>query len=315
MEKYVFIINSNLEFDNSNKKIAAFDYDWTIVKPKGGREFPRDENDWKWLRPNVPENIKKYYNDGYAIYVFTNQTKEWKLVHIENSLSQLEIPIKVVVGFGKLNKIIKPNPVLFLDNAPIIFDKGNSFYCGDAAGRPSDWSNVDITFANNVGIKFKIPESCFPIELQKPDHNTICKIDYEKDTQEIIILVGYPASGKTTFASNYLKTYVIINGDELKTVARMLKCAKSYIQNSYSVVIDATNGRLDNRKCFIDFAQCYNIDIRCFVFNTSMEDALEWNTKRMNETGKKVPNIAFYTYRKYYTIPTLSEGFDEIVYI
>lgn len=63
-------------------------------------------------------------------------------------------------------------------------------------------------------MKFKILEDIFPIELTKKKNNK----NYEKDYQEIIIFVGYPASGKSSFARKKLKSYQILSGDELKTL-------------------------------------------------------------------------------------------------
>jgi len=60
------------------EKMASFDYDWTIVNPKDGKTFPSSIDDWVWLYPGVPEKIKQYYEDGYMIVVFTNQSKKWK---------------------------------------------------------------------------------------------------------------------------------------------------------------------------------------------------------------------------------------------
>ena len=37
----------------------------------------------------------------------------------------------------------------------------DSFYCGDAAGRKSDFSDTDKLFANSVGLKFLLPEEYF----------------------------------------------------------------------------------------------------------------------------------------------------------
>ena len=314
MPDHIFLIEPPfLKFDETNTKIAAFDYDWTLVKPKEARTFPKDINDWQWLRPNVPDIIKKYYDNEYSMYIFSNQTKKWKIDMIKDSLTLLNIPIKIIIGFGKYTKLIKPNPELFNEVIPE-FDKLASFYCGDAAGRPNDWSDVDIQFAHNININFKNPEDLFPIELVK-NEKINPTIIIEKDTQEIVVLVGFAASGKTTFAQNKLSTYVIISGDELKTTDKMIKNAKSYLDKSYSVVFDATNGKLENRKKIIDFAKENKIDIRCMVFDVDIETAMEWNTKRMNETSKKVPKIAFYTYRKYYTEPSVEEGFDEVIHV
>lgn len=35
------------------------------------------------------------------------------------------------------------------------------YYCGDAAGRPSDFSDSDKCFAANIGVRFSIPEDVF----------------------------------------------------------------------------------------------------------------------------------------------------------
>ena len=35
------------------QKIAAFDMDHTLVKPKNNRKFPKDENDWEWYNESV----------------------------------------------------------------------------------------------------------------------------------------------------------------------------------------------------------------------------------------------------------------------
>lgn len=43
------------------EKMAAFDYDWTIVNPKDGKTFPSSIDDWNWLY------ILKLYCDKYFI--------------------------------------------------------------------------------------------------------------------------------------------------------------------------------------------------------------------------------------------------------
>lgn len=310
----------------SSTKLACFDFDHTLVKPKenhinaknitlkNGREFPVDADDWQWLRPNVPEIIRELYTQGYEIYVITNQTKLWKIDMIKTALGQLEIPITVIVGFGNIKKpetIRKPNPLLFSndDGQPIKFDKNLSFFCGDAAGRSSDFSDSDKQFAINIGMKFNIPEDLFPIEMVKCEDYR----DHTRNHQEIVILVGYPSAGKSTWALNSLvnkladRQYMIISGDELKTIKKMIKVAKAHLDNGISVIFDRTNPKLSDRAEFINMANTYNIPARCIVFDVDIETAMEWNTHRLNETGKKVPKIAFYLFRKNYVRPTISE--------
>ena len=93
------------------QKMASFDYDWTIVNPKDGKTFPLSIDDWIWLYSEVPEKIKQYYEDGYMIVVFTNQSKQWKCEQIQMVLKQLGIPLFVVIARDKCD--YKPNPILF----------------------------------------------------------------------------------------------------------------------------------------------------------------------------------------------------------
>jgi hypothetical protein len=95
----------------ARKKIAAFDYDWTLVKPKSGGTFPRNVDDWTWLNGMVVEVVKKAYSRGFAIVVFTNQTKAWKCDQIRAALGGLGVPVLVAVGMEKADQ--KPAAVLF----------------------------------------------------------------------------------------------------------------------------------------------------------------------------------------------------------
>lgn len=53
-------------------RVAIFDFDWTLCKPKNNKTFPKDVDDWEWLRPNVPDVIKDLYKKGFAICIATN---------------------------------------------------------------------------------------------------------------------------------------------------------------------------------------------------------------------------------------------------
>lgn len=145
------------------KNIAAFDFDGTLVKVKNAwasHPFPKNKDDWVWITPTVPQRLRQLHQDGFSIVVFTNQTKLFKLDMIREALGTLEIPITVYISFRKAAD--KPNPQMFQDNI-LQFDSSTSFYVGDAAGRPSDWSDMDRAFADAIGIPFQTPEEFFQI--------------------------------------------------------------------------------------------------------------------------------------------------------
>jgi len=143
-------------------KMAAFDYDWTMVSPKDMKTFPATIDDWRWLYPNVPEKMKVFHDDGYMIVIFTNQSKEWKHEQIQLVAKTLSIPIFIVIATEKQE--YKPNLISFTtlvgcDESMI--DKDASFFVGDALGRKNDFADTDKLFAEAIGIRWISPESMF----------------------------------------------------------------------------------------------------------------------------------------------------------
>ena len=90
------------------QKMAIFDYDWTLVKPKSNGTFAKNENDWVWLTEKVPIIIKELYDKGYSINIISNQRKNTitKIKEINNALSSFlhvnpeEVPLSLLKGFG-----------------------------------------------------------------------------------------------------------------------------------------------------------------------------------------------------------------------
>jgi bifunctional polynucleotide phosphatase/kinase len=273
------------------EKMAIFDYDWTLVKPLSNGTFSKSLDDWRWITEKVPEILKKYYDKGYCIIIISNQTKntEMKLQQIINVLSTLTIPSLIAVGYEDIDK--KPNRTMFdiiKKNKKINMNK--SFYVGDALGRQGDWSDSDKKFAENINIKqIYSPDDLFSII----DNKEIIIKQFDK--QEIIVLVGYPGSGKTTIANTFnSKTYMIINGDIFKTSKKMIKESEKYIKTNYSIIFDATNPSIEKRKEYIDFANSKNIPIRCINVETDITTAMFRNNKR----DKVIPKITYYVFRK-----------------
>ncbi len=281
-------------------KIAGFDFDWTLVKPKSGGTFPRNREDWEWLRPNVPDVLRKLNTEGYSVTIFTNQTKGWKLDQIKDVFGTLDIPVRVAVGLDKSHN--KPSRIMFdtvVGEAK--WSKEDSFFVGDALGRKNDWSDTDALFAKKVGLRVISPEEMFPFEDN--NHPRVKTVAF----QELVIMVGYPGSGKSTIAREVFgvnDAYIVLHGDDLKTQDRIVRETKKKLEAGKSVVVDATNPSKEKRRVLIDLAKSYNVPVRCVHVSTSMEESLHRNEKR----EKVVPKIAYYMYRKKFEEPDSSEG-------
>jgi bifunctional polynucleotide phosphatase/kinase len=290
-----------------NTKIAIFDVDWTLIKPLDGRTFPKDVNDWTWLRDSVPSTVKYYCDMGFKIVFLTDQTKPWKLTMIDNVIKSLGIVVTLIVSMEKYTN--KPCSLLFATffchDFEKAFDHRHSFMVGDAAGRKSDWSSVDKDFAEDVGIRFFVPEEIFV------SMDTNYSFAETKSSKEVIIMVGYQGSGKSTIAHDLQKKgdYKIISGDVCKTIAKTISEAKKYV-NTSSIIFDATNGTKERREILIEFAQRHDLPIRCLWLNVSIDEAIDRVKQREMNGGCHVPKIALYTFRKRFEEPNEDEGFD-----
>jgi bifunctional polynucleotide phosphatase/kinase len=299
------VIESSGKRDSSGKRFggtrfAIFDVDWTIIKPKEGRKFPQNVDDWQWLRPSVPETVRKFFVDGFDIVFLTDQTKPWKVTMIENVIRILDVDVTCLIAMNKA--FHKPNPAFFLETFSNMYDTSSSFFVGDAAGREGDWSRNDIDVAARIGVKFYVPEEVFPLFKEEPALRG--GVD-----REVLIMVGYPASGKTTVAREMQEKYgyVHIDGDVFKTGPKMVKEAEKYAGTTSSVIFDATNGTKERRKLYIDFAKKHNLKVRCLWKTTPIDVSMEQNRERQKHGGPKVPDVVFYTFRKRFEEPCGSE--------
>lgn len=154
------------------------------------------------------------------------------------------------------------------------------------------------------------------------------------DKQEIVIILGYPASGKTSEAKTLTdKKYVNLNRDKIGgSIADLVPKLEDAVKNKQSVVLDNLFPTPDIRKPFLDIAKKYNIPCRALVMTTSIEDAQINALNRMYDNYNQIfysaediknhpkarndpsvfPVVVFYKYRKEYIVPELGEGFSSI---
>ena len=292
-------------------KIAAFDYDHTLVCPKDGKTMPSDVEDWMWMYPNIPEQLKRYNDEGFSVVIFTNQSKSWKVIQIQYVAHTLKIPLFIVVASDKCD--YKPNPILYdvlVGSAQV--DKEQSFFVGDALGGKGDWADSDKVFAQNIGFKCISPQAMFATKEVVETPVSVPALNLS-DSKQVVIMVGYPGSGKSTVAKNICAntSFVLIQGDVYKTSPKMLKVASEQVKDGKSVVFDATNSSLKKRSEYIEFAKKHNMKVVCVHMTTSLEVSYKRNKERDPE--QQVPKIAYSVYTKHFVIPSVEEGFELIV--
>lgn len=308
------ILNAPTAGTPTPAKLAIFDFDWTLVRPRKGRTFPRDVDDWQWTQPSVPAMLQGIAAT-HTVVILTDQTKQWKLDQIRAALAAAGLPdTTVIVG----NQTKKPSTALFMQVFPDFdYMTHDAYFVGDAAGRPGDWAATDLQFARNLRVPFMTPEQFFPVPAVEPQAQPTQSLIEIPGTQEVVIMVGCPASGKSTVARTVFEPagYTIISGDDLKTVAKMKKAAAVAVAAGKSVVFDSTAGTREKRAEFIAFAQVHGIPVRIVWMDTPTDIAIGRNTTRATAGGTKVPTIVFSVYKKHFVEPSMDEGVAAIIRI
>ncbi|CAM0136906.1 unnamed protein product [Umbelopsis sp. WA50703] len=330
--------------------------DGTLILTASGRVFPKDETDWKWFHTSVPRKLEGLHKQGYTIAILSNQNglkSDMKIEgfkrKIRNILSQLSMPVMLIAA---LKKDVYRKPVtamwdLLYEKVGSDIDLKDSYYVGDAAGRAEGWKGKarkdhscgDRKFADNIGIKFYTPEEFFLNEeateftwgpFNPKTYSSEGQLFSPADTPlipedqkiEVVVFVGSPAIGKSTFAQKYLVSngyeYVnqAIHQDTLKTKEKCVAACESALRAGKSVVIDNTNPDMASRALYVKCAKAVNARIRCFWFTAPVALAQHNNAYRAYNApvgGRELlSGMVFNLFNSKLQEPKLTEGFEEI---
>lgn len=132
---------------------------------------------------------------------------------------------------------------------------------------------------------------------------------------ECVILVGLPASGKTTFYRDRLAgTHDHVSKDLMPHNRRPQRRQEQLIADALgsgrSVAIDNTNPSVAVRAPLIALARAHGAQVVGYFFPADAKDALRRN--RLREGRERVPDVAIFTTRKRLQPPSYEEGFDRL---
>jgi hypothetical protein len=126
---------------------------------------------------------------------------------------------------------------------------------------------------------------------------------------ELILLIGIPAAGKSTFAREQLfDTHVRLNLDMLRTRVKEMRLLEACLKSRISCMVDNTNITRAGRARYIPLAKTARFRVTGYCLETSLETALRQNLQR----ERHVPNYAIEARHNDQELPTLEEEFDEL---
>ena len=130
---------------------------------------------------------------------------------------------------------------------------------------------------------------------------------------EMVLMIGIPGSGKSTFCGQHLPQHRLISLDLLHTRFQESKALEKAIFEKVDIVIDNTNVSRAERARFIPKGKAAGYKIIGYYLQSKISDCLKRNAQR---TGKKrIPDAGVIGRARQLERPNYDEGFDELHYV
>lgn len=146
--------------------------------------------------------------------------------------------------------------------------------------------------------------------------------------QQVNMILGPPASGKSTVTKGLASGDIILNRDtEGGKIVDLLPKMETLLKDKKSIILDNLFPTIEVRKPFIELARKYNVPIYALLQKTSIEDStFNFVQRAISILGtfpepelikkSKHPNIfpptVLFKYKKDFQKPTTEEGFEKV---
>lgn len=150
----------------------------------------------------------------------------------------------------------------------------------------------------------------------KQDWFTLCNGSLKVKLPPLVMLVGFPASGKSTFAKalcELSENLVYVSQDEIRTKSGCENLVSESLRKNKIVILDRCNLTIEERKYWMDVS--FKVRCWCVWFNTEFEECLYRIGKRQNHPTVKASSGAtiLNSLKNKLEEPTIKEGFEKVL--
>lgn len=134
---------------------------------------------------------------------------------------------------------------------------------------------------------------------------------------ELVVLVGLPGAGKSTFAQRFAQSHERVSRDELRQSRTPQRRHAELIQRALragrSVVVDDTNVSPEQRAPLFAAARAHDARVVVYSFTAEPHECVARNAQRQG--AARVPAVAIFAAARRLVQPSPAEGADALLYV